>query len=213
VTVSGNYTWSHCIGDTPGGSVNPGTGYTQPDNRRADTGNCAADRRHIFNLSSVTETPQFSQPALRVVASGWKVSGIFRKSSGSFLTVTSGRDQAFTGINNQRPNQVLGDPYGDRSSLTRYLNAAAFTVPDPGKHGTVGRANIEGPGTFAFDAALSRSFQIRESQRLEFRAEAFNVTNSLRRENPATNIIQSTFGQITQSLDPRILQFALKYVF
>jgi len=45
------------------------------------------------------------------------------------------------------------------------------------------------------------------------RAEAFNVTNSLRKENPATNLIQSTFGQITAAADPRILQFALNYVF
>jgi hypothetical protein len=213
VTVSGNYTWSHCIGDSPGGSVNPGTGFTDPDNRRADTGNCAADRRHILNLSAVTETPQFAQPALRAVASGWKVSGIFRKSSGSYLTITSGRDQAFTGINNQRPDQVLGNPYGDRSSITNYLNAAAFVVPAAGKNGSIGRANIEGPGTFQFDAALSRTFQIREAQRLEVRAEAFNVTNSLRRDNPATNLIQSTFGQTTTAADPRILQFALKFVF
>jgi hypothetical protein len=164
-------------------------------------------------LSAVTETPQFSQRALRAVASGWKLSGIFRKSSGSFLTVTSGRDQAFTGINNQRPDQTLGNPYGDRSSITNYLNAAAFAVPAAGKNGFVGRANIEGPGTFQFDAALSRIFQVREGQRLEIRAEAFNVTNSLRRDNPATNLIQSTFGQTTTAADPRILQFAMKYVF
>ena len=213
VTASGNYTWSHCIGDTPGGSVNPGTGYTDPNNRRADTGNCASDRRHLFNLSVVTETPQFGQPALRAVASGWKVSGIFREIFGILLTVTSGRDQAFTGINNQRPDQVLGDPYGDRSSLTNYLNAAAFAVPAAGKNGFVGRTNIAGPGTFQFDAALSRVFQVTERQRMEVRAEAFNITNSLRRDNPATNLIQSTFGQITTAADPRILQFALKYVF
>ena len=213
MTVSGNYTWSHCIGDTPGGSVNPGTGFTDPDNRNADHGNCGADRRHILNVSAVTETPQFAQPALRAVASGWKVSGIFRKSTGSYLTITSGRDQAFTGINNQRPDQVLGNPYGDRSSLTNYLNAAAFAVPVAGKNGFIGRANIQGPGTFQFDTALSRTFQIREAQRVEVRAEAFNVTNSLRRDSPATNLIQSTFGQTTTAADPRILQFALKYVF
>jgi hypothetical protein len=213
VTVSGNYTWSHCIGDTPGGSVNPGTGHTDPHNRGADTGNCNSDRRHLLNLSAVTETPQFAQPSLRAIASGWKISGIFKKSSGSFLTVTSGRDLAFTGINNQRPDQVLTDAYGDRSSLTRYLNAAAFALPASGKNGTMGRANVEGPGTFQFDAAISRIFQVREAQRIEVRVEAFNVTNSLRKENPATNLIQNTFGQITAAGDPRIMQFALKYVF
>jgi len=72
--------------------------------------------------------------------------------------------------------------------------------------------------------ALTRSFQIREAQRMEFRVEAFNVTNSLRKGNPgataaapflpATNAINSnTFGQITTSGDARVMQFALKFVF
>jgi hypothetical protein len=62
--------------------------------------------------------------------------------------------------------------------------------------------------------ALSRTFNLRESQRIEVRAEAFNVTNSFRPENPATVVnTTATFGQIRSALDPRIMQFALKYVF
>jgi hypothetical protein len=61
--------------------------------------------------------------------------------------------------------------------------------------------------------ALSRVFQLGEAQRVEFRAEAFNVINGFRRGNPATALSSNTFGQITTALDPRIMQFALKYVF
>jgi hypothetical protein len=43
--------------------------------------------------------------------------------------------------------------------------------------------------------------------------EAFNLTNSLRRENPGADFNGNTFGQINSSLDARIMQFALKYVF
>jgi len=54
--------------------------------------------------------------------------------------------------------------------------------------------------------ALSRTFQVREGQKLDFRAEAFNVTNSLR--------YSSIFGQInTAAADNRAMQFALKYLF
>jgi hypothetical protein len=75
------------------------------------------------------------------------------------------------------------------------------------------KGNIEGPGTCQFDMALSRTFQVREAQRIEFRAEAFNVTNSLIRLNPTTTLNSNTFGQIISSRDARIMQFALKYVF
>jgi len=73
--------------------------------------------------------------------------------------------------------------------------------------------NIEGPALWQFDLSLSRSFAFRESQRLEVRAEAFNLTNSLRPGNPNMTLTSATFGQILTSQDPRIMQFALKYVF
>jgi len=97
-----------------------------------------------------------------------------------------------------------------------YLNRAAFQNPALGTLGNMGRNNIEGPSFFNFDLALSRVFRVRESQRLEVRAEAFNVTNSLRPGNPSLSLTSPTFGVINQSAtgaEPRIMQFALKYVF
>jgi hypothetical protein len=60
---------------------------------------------------------------------------------------------------------------------------------------------------------LARSFRVRESQRIEFRTEAFNVTNSFRAMDPANALNNNLFGQLRTARDPRILQFALKYVF
>jgi hypothetical protein len=48
---------------------------------------------------------------------------------------------------------------------------------------------------------------------LEFRAEAFNLTNAFRMQDPVTNFNGSNFGQVTSAYDPRIMQFALKYLF
>ena len=50
-------------------------------------------------------------------------------------------------------------------------------------------------------------------QRLEFRAEAFNVTNSLHLKNPEVNFNSNLFGKVSNAYDPRIMQFALKYFF
>jgi hypothetical protein len=218
VTISGNYTWSHCIGDNADvNGMGPGANdtYQDPNNRDFDRGNCNSDRRHVFNLTAVGETPQFSRRNLRLIASGWRLSGIYKRSSGPWLTITAGTDRALTGIGNQRTNQVLGDPYGDTSGgpMTNYFNAAAFALPALGTLGNMGRNNIQGPGTWQFDMALSRIFRIRESQRLEFRAEAYNVTNSFRPLTPATAFNSNTFGLLNASQPPRIMQFALKYVF
>ena len=63
-------------------------------------------------------------------------------------------------------------------------------------------ANVEGPGNWKLDAALTRTFQIRESQKLEFRGEAFNLTNSLIPGNPTNSLSSNTFGQILTSEMP-----------
>jgi hypothetical protein len=60
---------------------------------------------------------------------------------------------------------------------------------------------------------LTRRFQIREGQSVEFRAEAFNLPNHVNPNNPSTVLSSQTFGKSTSALDPRIMQLALKYVF
>src|SRR5262249_40832694 len=160
-TIAGNYTWSHCIGieataNTTGAS---GPGYLDPNNRNLDRGNCAADRRQIFNLTTVAATPQFTKPMLRRLATGWQVSGIYRWSTGDYLTVLTGLDRALNGnATNQRPTQILGSPYGDRNSITNYLNPSAFAQPDPGSLGNMRPYNINGPGNWQLDMGLSRVF-------------------------------------------------------
>jgi hypothetical protein len=213
VNVGANYTWSHCIGPDTTFSHNSGGGYLDPTNRAFDKGNCNSDRRHVFNMTATAQTPQFANPTMRIVATGWRLSGIYRRSAGSPLTINTGLDRALTGeAGVQRAMQILEEPYGERSSLD-YLNPNAFAQPAPGTISNMSPNNMQGPGTWQFDMALSRTFPFREDQRLEFRGEAFNVTNSLIRENPNTTLNSNTFGQINSSRDARVMQFVLKYVF
>jgi hypothetical protein len=221
VAVTGNYTYSHCIGDYSGRSsrgVSLGNAetYQVANDRRLDRANCVSDVRHALNLTTVAETPQFANRTLRWIGSGWRLSGIYRRSTDTFLTVTSGTNRALNDISDTRPNRVGGvNMYKDTSKgpLTQYLDPAAFAKPDLGTLGNLGRVNIKAPGTWQFDTALSRIFRFRENQSLEFRAEAYNMTNSFRPGNPNTSLNSSTFGQIRTSRDPRITQFALKYIF
>ena len=219
VVLNANYTLSHCIG--PYATLYdarflwPYQTYTVPNNRRADRDNCDSDRRQIFNMTAVAETPQFSNRTVRLMASGWKFSGIYSFSAGSPLTILAGSDRALTGISDQRANQINADPYKDKSGggLSQFLNPAAFAQPDIGTIGNVGRNTVQGPNTWSFDMGVSRAFNLRERQRIEFRAEAFNILNSFRPGNPNSTLSSNTFGVIRTALDPRIMQFALKYVF
>jgi hypothetical protein len=231
--VNANYTWSHCIGDYAGRtifgySLQTDETYLDPNNRRRDRADCeSVDVRNNLNLTALYETPKFGNSIVSTVLSGWRVSGIYRNSSnwgtlsavtGAYTTprtVLTGLDRALTGASNQRPNQVLSNVYLDKSGGPRsqYLNPAAFAQPDLGTIGNFGRVNIKPLGTWQFDMAVVRAFQIRESQKLEFRAEAYNVTNSFRPGAPNTTLNSPQFGQVLTSLDPRILQFAMKWVF
>jgi len=223
VTITSNYTFSHCINDNvlgnTGNSGNADAGYLNPQNRNFDRGNCDADRRHIFNMSAVAQSPQFSNSTLRMIASGWRLSPLVKIMSGGFFSITTSSDVALTAIASQRVNQLQADVYGDKS-IKSYLKASAFASPATGTLGNAGRNSVLGPGTWQFDMSLSRSFQVKEAQRIEFRAEAFNVTNSFRMDaSPGssskliTNLNSGSFGQVTGALDPRIMQFALKYFF
>ena len=129
---------------------------------------------------------------------------------------TAGLDRALIDIASQRPNIVQpNNIYLDTSGRpgTVLVNAAAFATPDVGTLGNAGRGIIHLPPTWQFDMALSRVFQFKEKQSLEFRAEAYNVTNGFRHGNIDLNLASSQFGKVRTALDPRILQFALKYAF
>ena len=196
---------------------------TKPNDRDFDRGNCLSDRRQVFNLTAVAQTPQFSNAMLRRFAGSWKISPLYRFSSGQPLDVVSGVDQALNGVTvgssnstlRQRPNLVLANGYLDSSArpFTQWLNPAAYQLPQAGSYGNLGYNAVVGPHTWSFDMALSRTFNIREMQRLEIRAEAFNVLNSFRPGPPSTVLNSNTFGQIRTALDQRIMQFALKYAF
>jgi Carboxypeptidase regulatory-like domain/TonB dependent receptor len=234
VALAGNYTLSRCIGDYADiNSAGPDTTETntKPGDVHFDRGYCNSDRRHFVNATAVLTTPQFDGAAARTLASNWSLALIYRITSGAPLNVITGQDNALVGTTNQRPNLIEGrSPYKDRSGDpgSTYLDRTAFENPAPGTFGNLKRNDIRGLGTWSFDLALSRTFPLTQGQRIEVRAEAYNVTNSFRAAAPATllpggggasgvanfqTLTSGTFGVVRDALDPRILQFALKYVF
>ena len=213
LAVSTNYTISKCMGHPTTVLPNIGTGWADPNNPDYDYGPCAADRRHIFNLTLGARTPELTNRLARAIASDWRVSGIVRAQSGAPLTVSTGQDRAMTGVvGNQRANQVLDNPYGPKTAA-RWLDRDAFAQPDLGTLGTSPRGGYLGPGRWSTDLVLSRLARFGGVRQVELRAEVFNLFNTVRLNNPVTNLSNASFGRILGSDDPRIMQFAVKYGF
>jgi hypothetical protein len=123
-----------------------------------------------------------------------------------------GVDNSRTGEGADRPN-IVGNPYVQNLNTRVWLNTAAFVANPVGTFGNAGWNSLRGPHFFDMDVSLSRWFTVRESKRLQLRFEFFNVTNYVNFSNPSSGLNVSTFGTILGAGNPRILQFAAKFVF
>ncbi len=126
--------------------------------------------------------------------------------TGLFFDPTTGQPLMFSP---EVVNAVRTDP-----SFLRNQNPF-FSNPTAGTLGNLQLTPVSGPGIWNLDMGFIKRTPISETVNLEFRAEAFNIFNKTNFFLGALNqnINSSTFGQITQTYDPRILQFALKLNF
>ena len=82
-----------------------------------------------------------------------------------------------------------------------------------GTYGDSPKNALQGPRLFNQDFAAIRNFKIMEKANLQFRAEFFNLFNTVNFSIPGNGVGGGNFGQITSAGSPRILQFALKLAF
>jgi hypothetical protein len=80
-------------------------------------------------------------------------------------------------------------------------------------YGNLGRNSLRGPSYTNLDFELSKTTRFSERLNMQIRAEAFNVLNHTEFKNPDLNINDGTFGQITSTYDPRIIQLAVRFQF
>jgi hypothetical protein len=213
-TLLASYTYSHCLQDSQLVVNDLGNGplYQNPLNRNADYGVCDFDVRQSLISSLVIASPRFQSKWANTLFGDWQLSPIVSAHTGFPFSPSSGQDNSRTGQGADRPN-VVGSPYVRDLSTRVWLNPAAFAPNAVGTFGNAGWNSLRGPGLFNIDVGLSRSFPIREAQRLQLRFEFFNATNHVNFNNPGGNINSSNFGTILGAGDPRILQFAAKYTF
>jgi hypothetical protein len=116
---------------------------------------------------------------------------------------------------------------GGNSGGPGYFNASAFcaapAIGDGTGYGDSGSGILLGPGQFNWDMSALKTTKITERQMVQFRAEFFNIFNHPQFTNPNAgqgaifslpDRASGSFGQITStSVNPRVIQFALKYIF
>jgi hypothetical protein len=161
------------------------------------------NRKHTFVQSFVYELP-FGQGKhwLRSGAGywllgNWGVSGIVTRMSGTPLHFTANGSSLAASGTTQTPIQVA--PFHVLGGIDNdfWFDTSAFVQPTAiGVQGNMARYAFSGPGFFNFDAAASRRFSIREGIGLEFRLEAFSVTNTPQFSNPNTDITNASFGKV-----------------
>jgi len=198
------------------------------------------DRAQRAVLNFTWQAPTFySAPALaRHSLSGWQFSGIAVVQSGSPITVMDGNAGSVYGNFENRAQSTVSNPSTHGSLFSRvqngYLNQNAFTLAPEAPYGTgpgdtdfgdSGVGIVRGPGQHNLDLAVERLFPVTESKSFRFRAEFFNLTNTPQFSNPNNNVdfiegpngpanLNPSFGAITSTTaNPRIIQFAAKYLF
>ena len=181
------------------------------------------DARHNFVFSANYELPygrgrkwgSDASGIAEALLGGWRLSGIFQARSGFPITVTDGSAPSLQGVRgNERPNCV-GDPVPSDQSITRWLDINAFQRVPRGTWGNCPIGVARAPRYRNIDAALAKRFVAGGERALEFRVEAFNLTNTPSFGPPGRDInAPNTFGLITGTVSSaRTVELVVKFYF
>src|SRR5262249_41041409 len=117
-----------------------------------------------------------------------------------------------TTLNPRLPGNMYFNPSNFNTNLP--LGSDVAGNPALATYGTLPRNFFRGPGRTNVDLAVAKKTSIvGERLNMEFRAEFFNLFNSVQFSNPDTIFTDGTFGQITATNPPRIIQFAVRFLF
>jgi hypothetical protein len=216
------YTLSKLIDDgTGGGAIRPGgvaaTGVQDWNNRRLERSKSVQDLPQRLVTTALYELPLFQNGSrmTKALLGGWQVNGIMTVESGTPIALAA---PGVNGIGN-RPNVRSGVAYKvDKPTIDRWFNRDAFENPAPYTFGNVGRTlpDLHSDGMFNLDFSLFKNFQLTERFKLQFRAEAFNLTNTPTFDTPDRTVTSQNMGVISATAfnpKPREIQFALRLLF
>ena len=147
---------------------------------------------------------------------GWQINGIATFSKGLPLQIGNGGNNTNIGSPGQRPNNNGKSAKKEGAiaeRLNQYFDTSVFSQAPIYTFGNVSRTlpDVRGPGIHNLDFSIFKIFRATERLNVQFRAEAFNLTNSPTWNSPGTDVTNlSNFGVITSANGQRQVQLALK---
>jgi len=219
-----NYTWSHSIdlgSAAESGAGQQGAAIQNIYNVKEFRGSSDFDIRHNISANFLYELP-FAHLSnarwLKSALGGWQLSSVIRYRSG--LPTAVAGDLAYNAnywlsslaiVTAPVKTGVGIDQNGNPSIFGNTSASDSFADELPGHSGT--RAAVRLASMFNTDMTLAKSIKLgREGQRIQFRAEAFNVFNNVNFTNPSLSLTSPlTFGEFQGVTEPRVMQFALRF--
>lgn len=154
------------------------------------------------------------------ILGGWQVNGILTLQRGTPVLITQNVNNTNLGSAGQRPNN--NGSSGKRTGLSRddqirqWFDTSVFSFAPAFRFGNVSRTSpdIRNPGLKTVDLSLFKNFRLLERVMLQFRAEAFNMTNTLQLGAPNAQLGSGQTGVIGgTAVGPRQVQMALRLSF
>jgi hypothetical protein len=217
-----DYTWSHEIDIQ---SYDNSCCLSNPWYAKYDKGSGLLDRRNMLNANYMYKLPFFthSNGLVKSLAGGWELAGTIIDESGvpnivsASFPDTIGLGGGYTNRPNVSGKMSYPKKVGQWFDVTKFsAPTAAWSGGANNGFGTAGKDAVVGPNRVNFTTSLYKSFAMTERAHFELRIESFNTFNHTQFNNlnmggPTGN--NSSFGQVTNTWDPRTLEFGGKFVF
>ncbi len=243
-----NYTWAKALSDTSSFSQQGDQGWSHalPTNIRKTEYGTSEDEIHNRFAASLNYQVQWGREFTglkKAFLSGWEGNLIAVWQSGKPFSVVnsgSGADNptgdnpaspgTAYGYNNRavpqnspgadRPN-TIGNPNLAHKTLSEFFNTAAFAPQPLGTIGNTQRNSLTGPHFRHVDASIFKDFPVTEKVNIQFRVEAFNISNTPNFFIGNNNVGNQEFGNASfgtisatdPNYVPREIQFVLKVQF
>ena len=217
LTLTASYTFSKLLDDASTvfsqtiftGPVLGNTGAADAYNRHLEKDVSSGDIPRVFAIGWVYDIPRFWK------ISGWQIAGLVRVQAGDAVPVTQAtNNNSSLGFAVQRPNRVSNPNDFAGRSVAKFFDTAAFAPAPQFVIGNSSRNPVRGPGLQNADVMIGKTFRVTERVNLEFRAEAFNVSNTPPLNDPiGNNCCSGSFASITSAGNPRDFELVGKIHF